>query len=233
MSNRSAAVIGSAFGLAIAALLWTLWKEDPIFFSKKLRIAVPLAINGALLALFFWERSRQWTPAALVTLLYFSNAGVNPIMRGLSPLIDSAAFSAIGKIHAAEPDAKWIVYDSRYFAQLVKASGAPVFNGTKIVPDLPFLYQLDPGGAHDWIYNRYANIVCELPRYGYQVSAGLAFPDLYTWFSRLIFPNCKKPVTNMRFSPVRGRAQFPTAFHSRENRAGELVGLPLYESVGL
>ena len=192
LSNRSAAVIGSAFWLAIAALLWTLWKEDPIFFSKKLRIALPLAINGALLALFFWERSRQWTPAALVTLLYLSNAGINPIMRGLSPLIDSPAFSAIGKIHAAEPDAKWIVYDSRYFAQLVKASGTSVFNGTKIVPDLPFLYQLDPGGAHDWIYNRYANIVCELPRYGYQVSAGLANPDLYIWFLAPDLPTLQK-----------------------------------------
>jgi hypothetical protein len=182
LSNRSAAVIGSAVWLAIAALLWTWWKEDLIFFSEKLLIALSLVINGALLALFFWERSRQWTPAVLVALLFLNNAKINPIMRGLSPLIDSAAFSAISKIHAAEPDAKWIVYDSRYFAQLVKASGAPVFNGTKIVPDLPFLYRLDPGGAHDWIYNRYANICCELPRYGYQVSAGLAHPDLYIWF---------------------------------------------------
>ena len=44
------------------------------------------------------------------------------------------------------------------------------------------LYRLDPGGPHDWIYNRYANIGCELPRHGYQISAGLVYPDLYIWF---------------------------------------------------
>lgn len=181
-SKAGALSCASLFTLAVVGLLWALWEEDRTYFSDQLLFTLPLVINGALIALFFWESSRKWLPPVLATLLIFSNAGINPIMRGLSPLLDSAGFREIAKISAAEPDAKWIAYNSRYFAQLVKATGAPIFNGTKILPDLPFLYRLDPGGKHDWIYNRYANIGCELPRHGYQVSAGLVYPDFYIWF---------------------------------------------------
>ena len=168
--------------LGVAAMVAFLWATDAPFSFDELRLVLPLVINGVLLILFFWDALRRWMPVVFVTLLIFSNAEINPIMRGLSPLIDSAGFREISKIQAADPGAKWIVYNSRYFAQLVKASGAPIFNGTKIVPDLPFLYRLDPGGQHDWIYNRYANIGCQLPRDGFEISAGLVYPDLYIWF---------------------------------------------------
>lgn len=181
-SKPGALLTGLAFSCAIVAVMWTLWTTNPIFFSDKLLLAVPLAINGTLVTLFFWEVLRKWMPPILAALLVFSNAGINPIMRGLSPLVDSAGFREISKIQAADPEAKWIVYNSHYFAQLVKASGAPILNGTKVVPDLPFWYRLDPGGQHDWIYNRYANVGCELPRQGYEVSASLIHPDHYIWF---------------------------------------------------
>ena len=181
-SKGGAFLAGSVLWLGVAAMVAFLWATDAPFSFDELRLVLPLVINGVLLILFFWDALRRWMPVVFVTLLIFSNAGINPIMRGLSPLIDSAGFREISKIQAADPGAKWIVYNSRYFAQLVKASGAPIFNGTKIVPDLPFLYRLDPGGQHDWIYNRYANIGCQLPRDGFDISAGLVYPDLYIWF---------------------------------------------------
>ncbi|MBA3543541.1 MAG: hypothetical protein H0T83_03745 [Chthoniobacterales bacterium] len=60
----------------------------------------------------------------------------------------------------------------------------PIFNGTKVVPDLPFLHLLDPEVVNEYTYNRYANIVCELPRVGQQeaVGGGLVYPDLYVLF---------------------------------------------------
>ncbi len=203
-STLGAFLTGLISWLAVAGLLWTLWSTDPLFFSDKLLLVLPFVINGALLVLFFWDALRKWVPAVLAALLIFSNAGINPIMCGLSPLVDSAGFREISKLHAADPNAKWIVYNSRYFAQLVKATGAPIFNGTKVVPDLPFLYRLDPRGNHDWIYNRYANIECELPHHGYQISAGLVYPDLYIWFFAPDLPILQK--AGYRY------ALFPTAW---------------------
>jgi hypothetical protein len=69
----------------------------------------------------------------------------------------------VEKIRAADPQAKWIAYNDFNLAQLILATGARVFNGTKIVPDLTFWRRLDPDGRAKWIYNRYANIYCRLP----------------------------------------------------------------------
>ena len=84
-------------------------------------------------------------------------------MRGLSPLLKAKAFRAVERIGASDPNAKWIAYDDFNLAQLVLATGAPVLNGNKIVPDFTFWHRIDPSGHGSWIYNRYANIYCKLP----------------------------------------------------------------------
>ncbi|MGI8889282.1 MAG: DUF7657 domain-containing protein, partial [Chthoniobacterales bacterium] len=215
---RAAAWGGAvACWVAMAALLWSLNAKDPAYFSDRMLLFLPLLINTAVLALFFWERLRKCLPAVLGVLFIVSNAGINPVMAGLKPLMSSEAFRTIERIHRAEPKGKWIAFRTRYFAQLVKATGAPVFNGTQAVPDLPFLYQLDPGGANEFTYNRYANIECELPRPGRRnsVDGGLVYPDLYILFMApdhpalvragydfVVFPNAWADAKNYGFSLV-------------------------------
>jgi len=181
-TNAGALTAGLAFWLAITVLLQAMRLHDRSFFFDTLQFALLLVINGVILALFFWETMRRWLPTVLGALLIFSNAGINPIMRGLSPLLDSSAFKAIDKARAADPEAKWIVYHSRYFAQLVKATGAPVLNGTKILPELQLLRRIDPEGNGDFIYNRYANITYELPKDPNQITFNLIYPDFYMAF---------------------------------------------------
>src|SRR5947199_3806435 len=149
----------------------------PGYFSDPLDLIQAVAISAAILLLFFWEALRfRWLPTVLGALLIFSNAAINPVLSGLGPLLGSNAFKEIDRIRAQDPDGKWIIYHTRYFAQLVKATGAPVFNGTMIVPDLALLHQLD-SGANESTYNRYANIGCEVPRKSHEVSAILVYPD--------------------------------------------------------
>jgi hypothetical protein len=64
-------------------------------------------------------------------------------------------------------------------AQLIKATGATVLNGTKFVPDLPFLRQLDTKGAYETIYNRYAWIICAVQVFPEEVSFSLLQPEFY------------------------------------------------------
>ncbi len=190
LANSAAWGMGVASWLAMAALLWSLSQRDPTYFADRFQLLLPLAINTAVIVLFFGESLRRFLPAVLGILLIFSNAGINPLMTGLAPLIDSETFQTVQRLHRADPAGKWIVFHSRYFAQLVKATGVPIFNGTKVVPDLPFLHRLDPAAANEFTYNRYANIVCELPRQGQRapVEGGLVHPDMYILFLAPDFP---------------------------------------------
>ncbi|HET9856962.1 MAG TPA: hypothetical protein VFP99_03935, partial [Chthoniobacterales bacterium] len=45
-----------------------------------------------------------------------------------------------------------------------------------------FFHQLEPGRENEFVYNRYANIGCELPRLSNEASANLVYPDYYIWF---------------------------------------------------
>jgi hypothetical protein len=83
-----------------------------------------LIINASVVTLFFWDAKRPLLPAVLAALLILSNAGVNPIMRGLSPLLNSEALRAIEEIRGADPKAKWIAYNDFNLAQLILATGA-------------------------------------------------------------------------------------------------------------
>ena len=183
LSRLSAAAGGILLWFGILVMLWCARTENAVYFSDPWHWIQPLAVGTLILSLFFWESMRyRLLPVVLGLLLIISNGAINPVMRGLSPLLNSAALNATERIHAADPKGKWIVYHTRYFAQLVKATGAVVFNGTKIVPDLSFMRRLDPGGENELVYNRYANIGCEVPRQSHEASANLVYPDYYIWF---------------------------------------------------
>lgn len=183
LSRLSLVAGGMLLWLGILVMLLCARTQNAVYFSDPWHWIQPLAIAALILSLFFWERFRYRLMSVVFgLLLIFSNGAINPVMRGLSPLLNSTAFNTIERIHATDPEGKWIVYHTRYFAQLVKATGATVFNGTKIVPDLPFMRQLDPRGTNEFVYNRYANIGCEVPRLSHEASASLVYPDYYFWF---------------------------------------------------
>jgi hypothetical protein len=182
--SRSGSLVAVvAFWLGVVFLLWFARSQNTVYFADPWHWIEPLANSAVILFLLFWDRLRyRWLPIALGVLLVASNFPINPIARGLSPLVDSAAFKAIDRIRAGDPDGKWIVYHTRYFAQLVKATGAGVFNGTKVVPDLSLFHQLDPERAYEQVYNRYANVGCEIPGLPHEASASLVYFDYYIWF---------------------------------------------------
>ena len=160
--------------LGLATVAWTIHAH-----VDKTRLIYLAIINALIIGLFFWEQARPWFLGVFAALLIVNGVAINPVMRGLSPLLDSNAFQKIDKLRVADPTARWIVYEHVSFAQLVKATGASVFNGTKVVPDLDLLYQLDPEKRYDDIYNRYATIVVYLPVSLWQITFHLVVNDLY------------------------------------------------------
>ena len=97
----------------------------------------------------------------------------------LIPLLQAHAFQTVGKLQEADPGSRLIVYENGILSQLAKATGASVLNGSKIVPDLDFMHQLDPQGRYESICNRYANILVSLPLQPGNVSFRLVSGDLY------------------------------------------------------
>jgi hypothetical protein len=166
--------------VVLIALFYGINTSNPAFFATPPYFALLLFINALLVMMFFWDRARRLLPPVFALLLICSNGLINPIMRGLGPLIESEAFQEIDKLRAADPKAKWIAYGDYMTAQLIKATGATVLNGTKWVPDLPLLRQLDPKGAYETIYNRYAWIICAPKVFPEEVSFTLLQPDFYT-----------------------------------------------------
>jgi hypothetical protein len=167
------------FFFGLAALLWTSGLRVPRFFPDWRQLAAAVAIDFVILILFFSRLDRRWFLLALVFFLAVSNAGVNPVMRGLAPLLKSEAFQAMEEARRKDPDGKWIVFHDFNLAQMVVATGAPVLNGNKIVPDFGFWHQLDPDGVGAPVYNRYANIECELAETSLAASARLFHHDSF------------------------------------------------------
>ena len=74
----------------------------------------------------------------------------------MDPVLQAKPFQHVSQIVSKDPDAHWAVYGSYLVADLFKAAGAQVFNGTKVVPPLEELRVIDPSAEQ--IYNRYAHI---------------------------------------------------------------------------
>ncbi len=170
--------LGAALG--IGALFHAVGARNEGFFADRIHFTLLILANAVLVTMFFWDCARRWLPLVFALLLICSNGLINPVMRGLGPLTESAALQEVDKIRAADPEAKWIAYGDYVTGQLVKATGAPVLNGTKIVPDLPFLRQLDPERTYEAVYNRYAWVICAVQVFPEEVSFSLLQAEFYT-----------------------------------------------------
>ena len=163
----------------LAGVVWLTYRRDPTIFPEPRQVMLAIIGSAGVVTLFTLERKRPWALMLIVALLLITNLPVNPVMRGLDPLLRSKAFEKVENLRASDPTAKWIVYRQFLISELVLASGAPVLSGNKVLPDFGFLRRLDPSGGGDQIYNRYGYVYCELPGGLAQPSAHLMNDVLY------------------------------------------------------
>lgn len=173
-------------------------------------------ISAALIGLFFFERLRPWFLATFATAIALNGIPINPVMRGLSPLVGSQAFVKIDEVRKQNPAAHWICYEDVRLAQLVKATGASVLNGAQILPDLKFMHQIDPAGEFEGIYNRFAYINITLPNEPDEVAFVL---DSFNFYEFALPPEHPALVRNdYRY------LMFPRAWQSADLHGFSLVG---------
>jgi hypothetical protein len=179
LPRRGVVLVVASFAIAIVLIFWTATRGKPQFFPDPRQIALSFVASVALVALFYSRKAYFLFPATLLALVLVTHGNVNPLVRGLSPLLQSEGFRAIDKIRAADPDGIWIGYQDLILPELIKATGARVLNGLKIVPDLDFLHRFDPSGRANFVYNRYGHLVCALPESPGEVAFKFVAADYY------------------------------------------------------
>jgi len=129
------------------------------FFSNS-QVVLCSAIYAISSVFLFFSRNWISSIAFCVLILTFNipNFAVNPIVKGLKPMINNELTKQINSIPNLDKEAKWAVFGNYQIADLLKPTGIKLFNGTKFPPNLNEMRTLDASAHADSCYNRYAHI---------------------------------------------------------------------------
>ncbi len=132
-------------------------------FSLLLLSRVPTKLKNSILTI-------------TIASVAISGLSILPINRGLDAIYEKPASVQVQSIRNAEPNAKWIGYDSIVTPQFLIANGAPTINSVNYIPNMELWQKLDENGAYNEIYNRYAHVY-------------VVFCEEETWF-QLVQADC-------------------------------------------
>ncbi len=163
VASRSTGAFDSVAALqslgALVLLLiygFTLNTELQKFFSSTQIVGASLLFG--VLSYLLVAKHRALFAGGIVGVVMMSNFMVNPIMFGLSPILDKELMKTVRDISTKDPDAKWLYYGSNIAANYFIAAGVNVINGSKFAPDLALMKIIDPEGKNMSVYNRFAQI---------------------------------------------------------------------------
>lgn len=151
--------------------LLTLDEPRMKFFSSFTFQGIPLhkfliflTVLGIVCTLYFAIFQKNRLLIASVTLaMLFCGATVNPLMRGIDPVVDHPISKTVAQIAETEPESRWLCTDSVFIIpNFLMANGAKVLNATNFYPDFEKWAILDSSKQYEDIYNRYANQCTEL-----------------------------------------------------------------------
>ena len=127
-------------------------------------IFVVLVLVGIILL----ARARYLVASAfLLPVLALQALTVNPLYRGLSPLVNPALQSNVDKIEKLAPQAAshtppgWLVVGPPIAFLSMIGTGVYVFNATSQYPDISAWKVIDPSGHSESIWNRFAHVYYE------------------------------------------------------------------------
>ena len=129
---------------------------EKFFTSTQVGVAIAIIVISYLLTRY--KNFRLVKPALLILLIamVIPNANVNPVTKGLAPILENPLVVDSKEVHEKDPSARWALMGNTRLTHLLKANGIDLFNSVKLVPPMKDMKVLDPTGRNDSIYNRYA-----------------------------------------------------------------------------
>ena len=117
---------------------------ENFFTASQVSIATALIVISYLLTRY--KNFRFVKPALLIFLLamVIPNANVNPVTKGLAPILENPLVVDSKEIHEKDPQARWALFGNTRLTHLLKANGIDIFNCVKLVPPMKDMKVLDP-----------------------------------------------------------------------------------------
>jgi hypothetical protein len=127
------------------------------YFPQK-EVAITTALVIASYILIRYKNFRFAKPALYIVLIsmVIANLSINPVTKGLDPILENPVYKAVDEIYKKDPLARWTLFGNTRLTHILKATGINMFNTVKMVPPMKDMKFLDPAGVYDSIYNRYA-----------------------------------------------------------------------------
>jgi hypothetical protein len=120
---------------------------------------VVILLSLSVASIVFLYLRERFLLATLI-LLAFSIASVfrvNPLYRGLDPVLDSRLGGVLTSI--GDVDGAWVVVGDFPFEQLPRQYGLRSFSGVYFYPQPRIWRPLDPSGEQRHVWNRYAHVI--------------------------------------------------------------------------
>lgn len=129
---------------------------EDFFTANEINITTALIILTYLLIRYNYYPFAKPVLYAVLMIFVLKNLLANPVTKGLSPILENPVFVKCREIYQADPAARWAVFGNNRVSNIVKAAGISPLNGVRLIPLKEDMKILDPGGAYDSAYNRYA-----------------------------------------------------------------------------
>lgn len=193
-------ILASLAAYQYGALLQDL---DATFFVGT-RVIIGCVVTGFMAWALAYGSRRAFAVAVL--LIAIPGLLVNPLSRGLAPLLEKQALAAAVAADG-EQAKKWVVIGNFVIPQAFKAVGLDVLGGTRFTPDIPSMEILDPGHRHAEVWNRYAHVQVESAKGIPSPAFTLVQADLY----RLQVDVCSAQLDALRIERVAYAGSAPAA----------------------
>lgn len=134
--------------------------------SSKREVLVALTVNALValsIYLLFTKRFKMFAGLFLFSM-FMSSYTVNPIYRGLQPLLNNPIVDRISELNSESPGI-WASIDDIYLLNIPAASGVDSITTTYFYPQLNIWKDLDPSGKYTNVYNRYSKVSFTTDKY--------------------------------------------------------------------
>jgi len=173
---------------------------ENFFTSTQITIASLTVVAAYLLTRYKNFRFVNLALYALLLGMVLPNLNVNPVTKGLAPILENPLVVDSKELYQKDPKGRWAVFGNTRLTHLLKANGFNLFNSVKLVPPMKDMKVLDPTGKFDSTYNRYAWITMDSKQIAPYLNANWrdtvffrqTFQDGYTVFVDPCSPRLKQ-----------------------------------------
>lgn len=150
----------SAIALAVTVIANRVVIEDnPGFVDGRTSVLVTTLLMAGGLALILFRQTRAGL-AALGVLTVLASAGVNPLYRGLAPVLDTPIVDRIEAISEADGEGVWVTNGGLFFENLAVQAGARSLSGSAPHTQAPFWRsEFSSDADQEAIFDRAAHFV--------------------------------------------------------------------------